>query len=79
MILARNTVEHHYFYRSIFYRITILTPGDRNVLIFSKYFHICPNNFFKQAVMQLPLLVCIYLSSYVWNKSDGWRIIQENL
>ena len=78
LFLARNTVEPHYFYWNIRW-ITIFTPGDRKTTIFFSIFSNLAEGFRSNAVILLPLPVCIYLSSFFWNKSDDWRIIQKNL
>ena len=74
--LARKTVELYSFQRNISI-ITIFTSAVRKIRIFSKYFQIYQKNFVQNAVIQLPLPVCMYLSNYFWNKSDGWSIIQK--
>ena len=56
----------------------VAIDGDRKISMFTKYFQIEQMDFFQKAVIQLPLPVCIYLSSFFWNKSEGWGIIQEN-
>ena len=48
------------------------------ISIFSKYFQTYQMDFVQKSVIQLPLPVCICLSSFFWYKSDGWRITPEN-